>query len=45
MQIDRIMLTSLGPNGMSNDDRAYLAQIVGVRNRAHRETRNVEWTT
>lgn len=29
-QIDRIMLTALGPNGMSNDDRTYLAQIVAA---------------
>jgi hypothetical protein len=27
-QINRIMLTGLGPNGMSNDDRTYLAQVV-----------------
>jgi hypothetical protein len=27
-QINRIMLTALGPNGLSTDDRTYLAQIV-----------------
>jgi hypothetical protein len=27
-QINRIMLTALGPNGLSSDDRTYLAQIV-----------------
>lgn len=26
-----VMLTGLGPNGMSNDDRSYLAQIVSAR--------------
>lgn len=31
MQIDRIMLTGLGPNGMSNDDRVYLARMVSAR--------------
>ncbi len=30
-QAERIMLTALSPNGMSNDDRAYLAQLVSVR--------------
>jgi hypothetical protein len=30
-QINRIMLTALSPNGMSNDDRAYLAQVVSAR--------------
>jgi hypothetical protein len=30
-QVDRIMLTALSPNGMSNDDRTYLAQIVSAR--------------
>jgi len=30
-QIDRVMLTALSPNGMSNDDRSYLAQLVGAR--------------
>ncbi len=30
-QIYRIMLTSLGPNGISNDDSAYLAQIVAAQ--------------
>jgi hypothetical protein len=30
-QVYRIMLTSLGPNGLSNDDRTYLAQIVAAR--------------
>jgi hypothetical protein len=30
-QVYRIMLTSLGPNGVSNDDRTYLAQIVAAQ--------------
>jgi hypothetical protein len=30
-QINRIMLTVLSPNGMSKDDRAYLAQVVSAR--------------
>jgi hypothetical protein len=30
-QINRILITSMGANGMSNDDRAYLAQIVSAR--------------
>src|SRR3984885_12531693 len=30
-QVYRIMLTSLGPNGMSNDDRTYLAQVVATQ--------------
>ncbi len=28
---DPILLTSLGPNGLSNDDRTYLAQIVSAQ--------------
>jgi hypothetical protein len=31
LQVDRILLTALGPNGLSNDDRTYLAQIVSAR--------------
>ncbi len=30
-QINRILLTALGPNGLSNDDRTYLAQIVSAQ--------------
>jgi hypothetical protein len=30
-QVNRIMLTSLSTDGMSNDDRAYLAQLVSAR--------------
>jgi len=30
-QIDRILVTSIGPSGISNDDRTYLAQIVSAR--------------
>jgi hypothetical protein len=30
-QINRILLTSLSPSGLSNDDRAYLAQLVAAR--------------
>jgi hypothetical protein len=30
-QINRILITSMGSNGMSNDDRAYLAQIVSAQ--------------
>jgi hypothetical protein len=30
-QIDRILLTALGPNGLSGDDRSYLAQIVSAQ--------------
>lgn len=31
MQVSRILVLSLGPNGLSNDDRAYLAQIVAAQ--------------
>lgn len=31
VQIDRILVTSLGPNGISNDDRTYLAQLVAAQ--------------
>ena len=31
VQINRILLTSLGPNGLSKDDSAYLAQLVAAR--------------
>ncbi len=31
LQISRILLTSLGPSGMSNDDRSYLVQTVGAQ--------------
>ena len=31
VQINRILVTSLGPNGISNDDRTYLAQIVSAQ--------------
>jgi hypothetical protein len=31
VQISRVLLTSLAPNGMSNDDRAYLAQTISAR--------------
>jgi hypothetical protein len=30
-QVSRIMLTAIGPNGLSNDDRTYLAQIVSAQ--------------
>jgi hypothetical protein len=30
-QVYRIMLTSLTPNGISNDDRTYLAQVIGAQ--------------
>jgi hypothetical protein len=30
-QVNRILLTALGPNGLSNDDRTYLAQIVSAQ--------------
>jgi len=30
-QINRIMLTAVAPNGMSDDDRNYLAQVVSAR--------------
>jgi hypothetical protein len=30
-QINRILLTALGPNGLSNDDRTYLAQVVSAQ--------------
>ncbi len=30
-QINRILITSMGANGMSNDDRTYLAQIVSAQ--------------
>lgn len=30
-QINRILLTSLGPSGISNDDRTYLAQLVAAQ--------------
>jgi hypothetical protein len=30
-QISRIMLTAVGPTGMSDDDRNYLAQVVSAR--------------
>jgi hypothetical protein len=30
-QVYRIMLTALGPNGLSTDDRTYLAQIVSAQ--------------
>jgi hypothetical protein len=30
-QINRILITSMGANGLSNDDRAYLAQIVSAQ--------------
>ncbi|HEX3938597.1 MAG TPA: hypothetical protein VHX43_13915 [Xanthobacteraceae bacterium] len=31
VQINRILVTSLGPNGLSNDDRTYLAQLVAAQ--------------
>ncbi|HUI15875.1 MAG TPA: hypothetical protein VL048_20635 [Xanthobacteraceae bacterium] len=31
VQINRILVTSLGPNGISNDDRSYLAQLVAAQ--------------
>lgn len=30
-QVNRILLTALGPGGLSNDDRTYLAQIVSAQ--------------
>ncbi len=30
-QVNRILLTAVGPNGLSDDDRTYLAQIVAAR--------------
>jgi hypothetical protein len=30
-QVTRILVTSFGPNGLSNDDRAYLAQMVSAQ--------------
>lgn len=30
-QINRVLLTALGPNGLSNDDRTYLAQLVSAQ--------------
>jgi hypothetical protein len=30
-QVSRIMLNAIGPNGLSNDDRTYLAQIVSAQ--------------
>ncbi len=30
-QINRILITSLSPNGLSNDDRTYLAQLVAAQ--------------
>jgi hypothetical protein len=36
-QINRILITSLGANGMSNDDRAYLTQIVSAQTGLSRE--------
>jgi hypothetical protein len=30
-QVSRIMLTALGPNGLSGDDRSYLAQLVSTQ--------------
>ncbi len=30
-QVNRILITSLSPNGLSNDDRTYLAQLVAVQ--------------
>ena len=30
-QVNRILITSLSPNGMSNDDRTYLAQLVAAQ--------------
>jgi len=30
-QVNRILLTAVGPNGLSDDDRVYLAQIVAAR--------------
>ncbi len=31
LQVSQILLTSLGPNGMSNDDRSYLVQTVSAQ--------------
>jgi hypothetical protein len=30
-QVDRILITALAPNGLSNDDRTYLAQLVAAQ--------------
>jgi hypothetical protein len=30
-QVNRILVTAIGPNGLSNDDRTYLAQVVAAQ--------------